>query len=143
ICAHSGLRRTYFADAQLTHPIGASEPGLPNPGYGAHWIPYPTGGKPFGAVFEGYISIPSEGRYRFFVLAQGNVRFSVANYMLFERWTGFEWRVTTEREMRFPQPGWYPIRLEFFTAVQSFPLDLALESAAQDKRTISVKEVCY
>jgi hypothetical protein len=106
-------------------------------------LPSPREGKPFGAVFEGYINIPSKGRYRFFILGQGNFRFHLSNHVLLERWTGFEWRITSEREMKFSEPGWYPVRLEFFSSVQSFSVMLALESAGQEKRAISISELCY
>ena len=144
ICAHPGLRRTYFSDSQLTMPVGGPEPDVPIHEYGSpSGIPFPTPGKPFGGVFEGYIRIPSKGRCRFFILAQGNLRFSVANRMLFQRWTGFEWRITSEREMKFSEAGWYPIRLEFFSTVHTFSARLALESAGHEKKTISVDDLCH
>jgi hypothetical protein len=143
VCAHPGLRRTYFSDSQLRMPLGPSEPDLPNHAYGPDTMPFPTHGKPLGGVFEGYIKIPSPGRYRFFILAQGNLRFMIANHTLFERWTGFEWRITSEREMRFSEAGWYPIRLEFFSKVQDFAVKLEVESAGQERRAISMNDLCY
>lgn len=142
-CAHSGLRRTYFSDSQLRMPLGPSEPDLPNHIYGPDAMPFPTHGKPLGGVFEGYIQIPSPGRYRFYILAQGNFRFMIANHTVFERWTGFEWRITSDREMRFSKAGWYPIRIEFFSVVQDFAVRLEVESAGHERRAIVIDDLCH
>jgi hypothetical protein len=135
VCAHAGLRRTFFSDSELTNPIGPSETDLPNQQY--------TTGKPLGGVFQGYIRIPARGRYRFSILGVGNLRFSVANQVLFDHWTGFEWQIIPQREMKFPEAGWYPIRFEFFTTVGSFRTEVSFESAGQRMGSISVDDVCH
>jgi hypothetical protein len=138
VCNHAGLRRTFFSDEQLTNPIGPSESDLPFHLY------TPAYGEGLGGVFEGYIKIPAEGRYRFHLLGQGNLRFRLAQQTLYERWTGLEWQITTEREMRFSEPGWFPIRLDFFSsAAPSIAIELRIESAEQPRRPVTLDELCY
>jgi hypothetical protein len=143
LCQHSGLLRTYYEDAALSVPIGAPEADVPHHEYGPSGIPLPAPGKPLGAVFAGYISIPEAGRYRFFLLGQRNVRLRIGDTLLVERWIDYEWRVSTEREIRFPEKGKYPIRIEFFSANAGFPLQLEIESARYRRRKIVLDDLCH
>jgi hypothetical protein len=142
-CATPGLLRTYYEDAALSIPIGLPEADVPHHEYGPSGIPFPAPGKPLGAAFAGYISIPEAGRYRFFLLGQRNVRLRIGQQLLVERWIDHEWRVTAEREIRFPVPGKYPISVEFFSANFGFPLQLEIESARYRRRKVTLEELCH
>jgi len=137
VCNHAGLRRTLFSDEQLTNPIGPSESDLPFHRY------MPAYGERITGVFEGYIKIPAKGRYRFHLIGQGSLRFRVAQQTLYERWTGLEWQVTTEREMRFSEPGWFPIRLDFSSMAPEIGIELRIESAEQPRRPVTLDDLCY
>jgi len=139
-CTHEGLRRTYFSDSHLTTPVGPSEPDVPDHLYPPVSIPKPI---PLGGVYEGYIRIPLQGRYRFVIVAQGNLRFTVADRPLFERWSDFEWRITSERELRFEHDGWYPIRIENFSSLQAFPIYLTMESAGEEQKVVTMTDFCH
>jgi len=137
VCNHAGLRRTLFSDEQLTNPIGPSESDVPFHRYA------PGYGERIGGVFDGYIKIPAKGRYRFHLIGQGSVRFRVAQQTLYERWTGLEWQITTEREMRFSEPGWFPIRLDFSSMAPEIGIELRIESAEQARRPVTLDDLCY
>jgi hypothetical protein len=142
-CSAHGLKRTYFSDSGLTTPIGIAETDIPDHQYEPTGTESPNSGRPFGAVFEGYLWVPSSGRYRFFIRAQGNFRLRIAHRLLFERWTGFEWRITSERVLSFSKSGWYPIRLEFFSRVEGFWVRLGIESATRTKSPVTMEELCH
>lgn len=145
-CATKGLKRTYYRDGNLSEPAGPSEAENPflefNPAKIAQVAP---GGAPngLGGVFEGFVVIPKEGRYRFFVLGQGNSRLTIGGLTVVNRWIGHEWRVSSEREIRFPSAGRYPIRLEFFTVNQNFPVMLEMESSDYDRRRVALDDFCF
>jgi PA14 domain len=143
-CTVKGLKRTYFKDANLSIPAGPAETDVPYHEFGPSTIaqvaPGATNG--LGGVFDGFVSIPKEGRYRFFVLGQGNFRFTVGGHTLVNRWVGHEWRVSADREIRFPSAGRYPIRLEFFTINQNFPVMLDVESADYERRKVTAEDLC-
>ena len=142
-CKIHGLKRTYYTEPELSTPVSTPEADIPYHEYGSIGIPFPVPGKPLGAIFEGYISIPKTGRYRFFILGQGNVRLSIAGHRLVNKWIGYEWRVSSEREINFELPGYYPIRIEFFSISSVFPLQLEIESAEYERRKITNDELCY
>lgn len=143
VCTQPGLWRTYFSDRELTIPVGPGEPNVPIYLYGPDATPFPTGSQPFGGVFAGYVKIPSSGRYRFVIWGQGNLRLRIADRTLYDRWTGLEWRITSEREMRFSEAGWYPMRLEFFSTASTSGAHLAIESAGQEKRVFAIEDLCH
>lgn len=142
-CQNPGLLRTYYEDAELSVPIGTPESDMPHHDYGSEGIPFPAPGKPLGASFRGYISIPEAGRYRFFLVGQRNVRLQIGDQLLVERWIDYEWRVTSEREIRFPASGRYPVLIQFFSTNSVLPLHLEIESAHYRRRKLSLDELCY
>lgn len=142
-CAQPGLLRTYFEDPLLTQPISSPEADVPYHIYGPEGVQVPNPGRPVGASFDGFIKIPEAGRYRFFLIGQRNVRLRIGDRTLVDKWIDYEWRVTSEREIRFDAPGNYPMRIEFYSANQGFPLMLEIESARYLKRPISLGELCH
>jgi len=142
-CQNPGLLRTYYEDAALSVPVGTPETDIPLHDYGQNGAPFPAPGKPLGASFTGQISIPEAGRYRFFLIGQRNVRLSIGDQPLVDRWINYEWRVTSEREINFPAPGKYPISIQFFSTNSSFPLQLEIESARYRRRKITIEELCH
>jgi len=142
-CNIHGLKRTYYTEPALLTPVSTPEADIPYHEYGSIGIPFPVPGKPLGAIFEGYISITKAGSYRFFILGQGNVRLNIADHRLVNKWIGYEWRVSSEREIKFELPGYYPIRIEFFSISSVFPLQLEIESAEYERRKITNDELCY
>ncbi len=142
VCKTPGLERTYFADSQLSQALGAPETDLLHREWANDRTPLPTGGRPFGARYRGYVHIPAAGRYRIPIMAQGNVRLVVGDQVLFERWKGLEVRLTIEREIFFPAEGWYPILVEFYTVVQNVPLKVSLESNTTPLHVLTAAELC-
>ncbi len=142
-CQNAGLIRTYYEDAALSVPVGTPESDLPHHEYGENRLPFPAPGKPLGASFKGYISIPKAGRYRFFLVGQRNVRLLVGDQLLVERWIDYEWRVISEREIRFPETGRYPVLIQFFSTNSVLPLQLEIESADYRRRKMTIEELCY
>jgi hypothetical protein len=142
-CQNPGLLRTYYEDEALSVPVGTPEADIPLRDYGPNGVPFPAPGKPLGGSFVGYISIPEPGRYRFFLVGQRNIRLRVGEQSLVERWINYEWRVTSEREIRFPAAGKYPISIEFFSANSSFSVRLDLESAGYLRRKVTLADLCH
>lgn len=142
VCIRPGLERMYFTDRELSQTLGSAEVDIPHREWANDRTPLPTGGRPFGARYRGYVHIPTAGRYRIPIMAQGNVRLVVGEKVLFERWYDLEVRVTIEREISFPAAGWYPINIEFFTTVQNVPLKVSLESNKTPLHPLSIDEVC-
>jgi len=142
-CAAPGLLRTYFQDPLLTQPISSPESDVPHHEYGPGGVLVPNPGHPVGATFDGFIKIPEAGRYRFFIVGQRNVRMRIGDRTLVDKWIDYEWRVGAEREIRFDSPGNYPIRIEFYTANQGFPLMLDIESARFPRRKITMDDLCH
>jgi hypothetical protein len=142
-CATQGLRRTYYGDRALSAAIGTPEADVPFHEYGPGGIALPPSTPPVGAHFEGYISIPEPGRYRFFVTGQRNVRMRIGGHLLVEQWIDYEWRVGAEREVRFMESGRYPISIDFYTANHAFPLMLEIESAKYRRRKIQIEDLCH
>jgi hypothetical protein len=142
-CATSGLLRTYFDDPLLTNRVSAPEVDIPSHEYGPGGVQVPNAGRPVGATFDGFIKIAEPGRYRFFITGQRNVRMRIGDRTLVDKWIDYEWRVAAEREIRFDGPGNYPIRIEFFTTNQAFPLLLDIESARYPRRKITQNELCH
>jgi hypothetical protein len=142
-CSAQGLKRTFYTDPELTQQQGQAEADLPNREWGPERTPLPFGERPFGARYEGYLQVPEAGKYWLLFMANGNVRVSVGGQILFERWSGFEWRVTAERALRFPSPGWYPVTLEFFTTTTVVPLQLSLESQLRPQHRVEMAELCH
>lgn len=144
-CATKGVKRTYFSDAALSVATGAPQADIPFHEFGpsiiAQIAPGSTGG--LGGVYEGFLSIPNPGRYRLFVLGQGNVRFSIDGQILVNKWISHEWRVSSEREVAFPAPGRYPMRLEFFTINSNFPVMLEIESSDYERRKVTFDDFCF
>ncbi len=142
-CAQEGLLRTYFEDPLLTQPISSPESDVPHHEYGPGGVHIPNPGRPVGATFDGFIKISEAGRYRFFLIGQRNVRMRIGDRTVVDKWIDYEWRVGAEREIRFDTPGNYPIRIEFYTANQGFPLMLEIESARYPRRKITINDVCH
>lgn len=142
-CASPGLLRTYYTDFNLSTPAGVPESDVPVHVYGVGGIPFPVPGKPLGGIFEGFITIPKEGLYRFVIIGQGNVRLRVGDQSLVDRWFGHEWRMMAEREMTFSKAGRYPIRVEFFSTVSLFGVELYIESAQIARRKVELNDLCY
>jgi hypothetical protein len=142
-CGTQGLRRTYYADRVLSAAIGTPEADVPFHEYGPGGVALPPSSPPVGAHFEGYISIPEPGRYRFFIAEQRNVRMRIGGHLLVEQWIDYEWRVGAEREVRFMESGRYPISIDFFTAIHAFPLMLEIESAKYRRRKIQIEDLCH
>lgn len=142
-CASPGLRRVYYSDFNLSTPAGLPESDVPDHVYGPGGISFPVPGKPLGGIFEGFITIPMEGRYRFVIIGQGNVRLRVADRSLVDRWFGHEWRMMAEREMRFAKAGRYPIRVEFFSTLSLFGIELYMESAQIARRKVALNDLCH
>jgi len=142
-CATQGLRRTYYGDRALSSPIGTPEADVPFHEYGPAGVALPASTPPIGATFDGYISIPEPGRYRFFITGQRNVRMSIGGHRLVNQWIDYEWRVGAEREVRFLESGRYPIAIDFFTVNHAFPLMLEIESATYRRRKIQIDELCH
>ena len=143
VCTSPGLRRVYYSDSQLSEPLGPAETDIPNHFYEPGAPALPVSNQPFGGVFEGYVKIPAPGRYRFLIGGQGNLRLRVADQLLFERWTGLEWRITSERELRFTEAGWYPIRMEFFSGATTSAARLGIEIAGQVWRLLTADDFCH
>ena len=144
-CATKGVKRTYFTDPALSVQAGAPQADIPFHEFSPPTLAQiaPGSKEGLGGVYEGFVSIPKEGRYRFFVLGQGNVRFSVDGILLVNKWIGHEWRVSSEREVSFPAPGRYPIRIEFFTVNSNFPMMLEMESADYERRKVTFDDFCF
>lgn len=142
-CATPGLSRTYFNDPLLTKQVSAPEVDIPHHEYGPGGFQVPNPGQSVGATFDGFIKIPEAGRYRFFITGQRNIRMRVGDRTLVDKWIDYEWRVGAEREIRFDSPGNYPIRIEFYTEVQAFPLLLDIESARYSRRKITLNDLCH
>lgn len=142
-CSAQGLKRTLYTDPELIHPQGQAEADLPNREWGPERTPPPFGERPFGARYEGYLQVPEAGKYWLLFMANGNVRVTVGGQILFERWSGFEWRVTAERAIRFPTAGWYPVTLEFFTTTTVVPLQLSVESQSIPQHRVQMAELCH
>jgi hypothetical protein len=142
VCKRPGLERTYFADSQLSEPVGAPEADILHREWANDRTPLPTNGRPFGARYKGYMRIPAAGRYRIPIMAQGNVRLVVGDQVLFERWKGLEIRLTIEREIFFPSEGWYPVLVEFYTGVHHVPLRVSLESNTTPLHVLTLDELC-
>lgn len=143
LCGTPGLQRTYYSDRELSVPIGTAEADVPLHEYGPNGIPLPPSTPPIGAIFDGYISIPEPGRYRFFITGQRNIRMRIGGHLLVNQWIDYEWRVGAEREIRFKESGRYPITIEFYTANYGFPLMLEIESQKYQRRKIQINELCY
>jgi hypothetical protein len=142
-CQKQGLLRTFYGDSKLTTPLGGPEADVPHHEYGPLDIPGRQPGMPVGGRFEGYISIPEPGRYRFFLLGQRNARLTIGGVELVNRWIDYEWRVSSERELRMPSAGIYPFTVEFFASNYAFPLQVEIESAKYSRRKISFEELCH
>ncbi len=142
-CSNEGLQRTYFSDSELTVREGESDADTPNREWAADRTPLPLGERPFGARYQGYLNIPSAGTYWLGFMANGNVRVSVGERVLYSRWSGFEWRVTAERALTFPSAGWYPVTIEFFTTTTVVPLRVTLESRTVPQHPLTKPELCH
>jgi len=143
ICKEKGLLRTYFADSALSNPVGPGESAVPWQEWIWPKVPGPLGSKPFGASYQGYIHVAAAGVHRIFLEATGNVRLIVGEQTLYERWSGFEWKVTAERDIEFPSEGWYPVTLQFYTTINAVPLKLSLESRSVRAHVPTAEELCY
>jgi hypothetical protein len=142
-CREPGLIRTFYSDPQLTKPLSAPEADIPHHEYGPLAIPGHQPGLPVGGRFEGYITIPEPGRYRFFLLAQRNARLRIGGVELVNRWIDYEWRVSSERELRLPSAGMYPFSVEFFANNYPFPLQVEIESSKYPRRKIRFEDLCH
>jgi len=142
-CSSEGLRRTYYSDSELTIPAGPAEVDVPHREWGAERTPLPLGERPFGARYEGFLKISEAGTYWLRFIGNGNLRVSVGGETLYQRWSGFEWRVTAERALRFPSAGWYPVTIEFFTTTTSVPLLLSLGSRTISQHPVTNAELCH
>jgi hypothetical protein len=142
-CAIKGLRRTYYKGQTLSVPVGIPEADVPYHAYGPGGIALPQADERVGGVFDGQIEIPEPGRYRFFIIGQRNVRMRIGGHLIVDRWINYEWRVTAEREIRFPVAGRYPITIEFYSETTGFPLMLEIESGRYPRRKIEIGELCH
>jgi hypothetical protein len=141
VCSSGGLLRTYFSDTELVTPMGDSYPALPKHEWGTPTEPLPN--NPFGVRYSGFIRITEPGRYRVSLVGTGNIRLIIGHQTLYERWSGFEWRVGAERQLRFPAAGWYPVLIEMSTGIHSVPLNLSLASNKTEMQTLRMEDLCY
>lgn len=141
VCSSSGLLRTYFSDTALINPLGDNQPALPKHEWGTPIEPIPN--NPFGVRYRGYVKITTPGRYRVSLVGTGNVRLIIGNQTLYERWSGFEWRVGAERQLRFPVAGWYPILIEMSTQIHSVPLNLSITSNNVEIQPLKMEDLCH
>jgi hypothetical protein len=141
-CATKGLQRTYYVGRELSEAVGSPEIEIPHHEYGPNGVTLPKAHAPVGGKFTGFLVIPEPGRYRFFVIGQRNVRLTISGQTLFQRWINYEWRVSAEREVRFPVAGKYPISLEFYSELHAFPMMLQVESQRYQRRKITFEDLC-
>lgn len=142
VCADMGLKRVYYSDINLQTQIGEGVPARPLQDWGPAATPLPTK-PPFGVRYTGYLKINDPGRYHFSIVGTGNLRVRIGEQTLYERWSGIEWRVGIERQLRFPSSGWYPIIIEMSTTVHAVPLKLAVSANQRDKHFLKMEELCY
>ena len=143
VCMHPGLQRIFYADDGLSNPFGDPESDIPIHQWSTSTRTHPNNGRPFGATYQGYLYVPKGGAYRILLEATGNVRLQIGDQLLYERWSGFEWKVTLERGIKFIQEGWYPIKLDFYTKIHAIPLRLAIESRDLPLRPVTENDLCY
>lgn len=141
-CTPGGLQRRYFADSNLSEPIGVQVTEIAKGEWNIGNQTHPNLGKPFGARYSGYVHIPGPGRYRFYLQAAGNLRFRVSNITLYERWTGFEWQIGSEREVYFPRDGWYPLEAELYSTLVDFKFKVEAESSTVPRHLLRADELC-
>lgn len=141
-CAAGGLSRTYFLDRDLNEPFGIKTTEIAKGEWNTANQSHPNSGKPFGARYSGYARVPAAGRYRFYLQAAGNLRFRLANVTLYERWTGFEWQINSEREMYFPRGGWYPFQAELYSTLMDFKFKVEIESSTAQRHVLGADELC-
>lgn len=143
VCNQPGLQRVFYAGADLSNPLGEPESDIPIHQWNTITRTHPNNGRPVGASYKGYLHVPKAGTYRILLEATGNVRLQIGEMLLYERWSGFEWKVTLERDIKFLQEGWYPIVLDFYTKNYAIPLSLAIESRDLPLHRVTEKDLCY
>jgi hypothetical protein len=142
VCAPGGLRREYFRDSQLSDLIGVAGTSPANGEWSTASPTHPNLGKPLGVRYSGFVYISKPGRYRFYLQSGGNLRFLVSGITLYERWTGFEWQIFSEREVYFSQPGWYPLQADLYSRLEELKFKIELESATTPRHLLTVDELC-
>jgi hypothetical protein len=139
-CATPGLKTTYFADPQLSTVLGA--PQVSTPGTWYTTASNPAGGKPFGGVLEGFIRIPSPGRYRFELKGSRRYRVRLADTTLFDEWMAPR-MFKREREMRFGSAGLFPIKVEFYTETGACTPGLRVSSSTFPVQEVGMEILCH